>query len=129
MTKEKIFISFDFDNDSELRDFLVGQSKNENSPFEIADWSLKESLTGDWKEKIKPRIRKCNQVIVICGENTHKCPGIDHELSVAQEENMSYFLLKGRKDKTCTKPTVAKSTDTIYSWTWDNLEKLIHGAR
>lgn len=129
MKKQRVFISFDFDHDSELRDFLVGQSKNEKSPFEISDWSLKDSLSGDWKEKIKPRIRSCDQVIVICGEHTHNCPGIDHELSVAQEENIPYFLLKGRKDKTCTKPKVAKASDKMYLWTWENLEKLIHGAR
>ena len=53
MTKPKVFISFDFDHDTELREFLVGQSKHSDSPFEIEDWSLKEPLSGDWKEKIR----------------------------------------------------------------------------
>ena len=55
--KVRTFISFDFDHDEDLRNLLVGQSKNEDSPFEIADWSLKEPLDGNWKEKIKPRIK------------------------------------------------------------------------
>jgi hypothetical protein len=47
MAKTKVFISFDFDNDETLKDFLVGQSKLEDSPFELADWSIKEALTGN----------------------------------------------------------------------------------
>ncbi|MFC1741612.1 TIR domain-containing protein [Nanoarchaeota archaeon] len=129
MTKPRIFISFDFDNDSDLKELLVGQSKNENSPFEIADWSLKDSLSGDWKEKIKPRIKSCHQVIVICGEKTDKAPGIDHELEVAQEEEKPYFLLYGRGGKTCKKPKTAKAGDKMYKWTWDNLKSLIKGNR
>jgi hypothetical protein len=50
-------------------------------------------------------------------------------LSIAQDEGVTYFLLWGRSDKTCTKPTTARSTDKIYKWTWDNLKQLIGGAR
>ena len=129
MTKPRVFISYDFDNDSDLKTFLVGQSKNEDSPFEIADWSLKEPLEGNWKEKIKPRIRSCHQVIVICGEQTDKATGINHELTVAQEEDKPYFLLQGRKNKICKKPSSAKSIDKMYNWTWENLKILINGGR
>ena len=37
MTTKRVFISFDFDHDEELRDALVGQAKNPQSPFSIAD--------------------------------------------------------------------------------------------
>ena len=127
--KVRTFISFDFDHDEDLRNLLVGQSKNEDSPFEIADWSLKEPLDGNWKEKIKPRIKSCHQVIVICGEHTNNAQGINHEIEVSQEEEKPYFLLYGRSGKTCKKPTAAKPNDKIYGWTWENLKKLIHGGR
>jgi hypothetical protein len=129
MTKPRIFISFDFDHDEDLRNLLVGQSKNDDSPFDIADWSLKEPLTGDWKEKIKTRIKKVDQVIVICGEYTDSATGVNVEIRITQEEEKPYFLLGGRKDKTCKKPNAAKASDNIYKWTWDNLKKLISGAR
>lgn len=57
MAKARIFTSFDFDHDEDLRNFLVGQSKNPDSPFEIADWSVKEPMTGDWKAKVRTRIK------------------------------------------------------------------------
>jgi len=41
MVKPRVFISFDFDHDEDLRNLLVGQAKNEDSPFEIKDRSLK----------------------------------------------------------------------------------------
>ena len=60
--KTRLFISFDFDHDEDLRNALVGQAKMDDSPFNIADWSLKESLSGDWKEKVRERIKRVDQV-------------------------------------------------------------------
>ena len=129
MSKKRVFVSFDYDNDARLKDLLVGQSKNEESPFELADWSIKEHMTGDWKEKARKRIRSVDIVCVLCGERTHTATGVAAELTLAQEEGKPYFLLKGYSAKTCTKPSSAKSGDKMYDWTWDNLKKLIGGAR
>ncbi len=129
MAKTRVFISFDFDHDEDLRNLLVGQAKNPDSPFELADWSVKEAMSGNWKEKVRTRIRSVDQVLVICGEHTDTAAGVSAELQIAQEEKKPYFLLWGRSDKTCKKPTAAKSTDKIYKWTWDNLKALIGGAR
>ena len=50
-------------------------------------------------------------------------------MKISQDESVPYFLLKGYADKTCTKPTAAKSTDKLYNWTWPNLKTLIGGGR
>ena len=47
MSKKRVFISFDYDHDEMLKTFLVGQSKHQDSPFELTDWSIKEPITGD----------------------------------------------------------------------------------
>jgi hypothetical protein len=125
----RVFTAFDYDHDSFLRTALAGQAKNDDSPFEICDWSVKEPFTGDWKKKARERIKKCGQMIVICGEHTHNATGVSAELEIAQEEGIPYFLLAGYADKNCTKPKAAKSTDKVYKWTWDNLKKLIRGKR
>lgn len=127
MAKKRAFISFDYDHDRGIKELLVGQSKNSDTPFEIADWSVKEHLTGDWKEKARQRIRQVDQVIVLCGE--YNPTGVNAEIKLAQEENKPYFLLSGYANKTCQKPSQAKATDKIYNWTWDNLKSLIGGAR
>ena len=129
MAAKRAFISFDFDHDEDLKNLLAGQAKNPDSPFEFADWSVKEAMTGDWKEKVRIRIRKTDLTIVICGESTHTATGVAAELTITKDEKKPYFLLAGRADKTCTKPTSALSTDKVYKWTWDNLKALIGGAR
>jgi len=68
----RVFTAFDYDHDEFLRTALVGQSRLEDSPFEICDYSVKEPFTGDWKKKVRERIKKCGQMIVICGEHTHE---------------------------------------------------------
>jgi hypothetical protein len=35
MAKKRVFVSFDFDNDKVLKDFIVGQSRLPDSPFEV----------------------------------------------------------------------------------------------
>ena len=128
MAKTRVFISFDYDHDLDLKNLLVGQAKHPDSPFEIADWSVKTASPG-WKEDARSRIRASDVVAVICGEHTDAATGVAVELSIAQDEKISYFLLWGRAGKTCKKPSTAKSTDKIYEWTWDNLKRLVGGAR
>lgn len=127
--KKRVFISFDFDHDEDLKNLLVGQSKNPDSPFELADWSVKEAMSGDWKSKVRTRIKSCDLVIVLCGEYTDHATGVSAEVRIAQEEGIPYFLLWGRSEKECVKPTTAKSSEKIYKWTWDNLKALIGGVR
>lgn len=129
MAAKRAFISFDFDHDEDLRNLLVGQSKNPDSPFVIQDWSVKEPMTGDWKAKVRTRIRATDLTIVLCGESTHTATGVAAELTITRDENQPYFLLWGRNGKECTKPASATATDKIYKWTWDNLKALIDGAR
>ena len=128
-TKKRVFISFDYDHDSDLKTLLIGQSKLKDSPFDISDWSVKHELSGDWKTKVREKIKKVSVVIVICGEHTDIASGVSAEVEIAQEENTTYFLLWGRSDKTCSKPNSAKSNDKIYKWTWDKLKALINGRK
>ncbi|MDR7172219.1 hypothetical protein J2W56_005980 [Nocardia kruczakiae] len=124
---QRAFISFDYDNDARLKDLLVGQSKNPDSPFVIADWSIKEP-SADWKDKARRRIRASGLVIVLCGKYMSTATGVAVELAIAQEEGIPYFLLAGYSEGS-TKPTTATPGDKLYKWTWDNLKALVGGAR
>lgn len=129
MNKKRAFISFDFDHDDDIRILLAGQAKHPDTPFDFADRSLKEALTGDWKAKIKGRISNTDLTIVLCGEWTHTATGVAEELRITKELGKPYFLLTGRSSKICTRPTTALLTDKIYDWTWPNLKILIDGGR
>lgn len=124
---QRAFISFDYDNDARLKDLLIGQSKHPESPFEVHDWSIK-TASPTWREEAGRRIRASGLVIVLCGKYTHLATGVGVELGIAQEEGVNYFLLAGYKEGS-TRPTTAKATDKMYDWTWENLKKLVKGAR
>jgi hypothetical protein len=129
MAKKRVFISFDYDNDEGAKIMLAGQAKHEDSPFDFKDASVKDHLTGDWKEKVRRRMDNVDVIVVLCGESTHTARGVAAELEIAQEKKKEYFLLKAYSDKTCTRPTTALATDKMYGWTWDNLKALVGGSR
>ncbi len=129
MAAKRAFISFDYDHDARLKDLLVGQAKKPDSPFVITDMSIKAPIAKDWKGHARTRIKGCEVIVVLCGEHTDTASGVSAELQIAQEEGVAYFLLAGYSDKTCKKPTAAKTGDKIYNWTWENLKILIGGGR
>ena len=129
MAKTRVFISFDYDHDSDLKNMLVGQARNSDSPFEITDMSIKEAIAKEWKDNARRRIKGCDVLIVICGKETDTATGVSSELKIAQEEGVPYFLLWGRSDEVCVRPAAAAKSDKIYKWTWSNLKSLIGGAR
>lgn len=128
MAKIPVFISFDYDNDATLKEFVVGQAKLDDSPFEITDHSITVEST-DWKDKARAKIKKADQVIVICGKHTNTATGVNAEIKIAREEAVPYFLLAGYSDGGNKKPAAALDTDKMYKWTWDNLKTLIAGGR
>jgi hypothetical protein len=129
MPAKRAFISFDFDHDEDLRNLLAGQAKHPDSPFAMQNWSVREAFSGDWKEKVRARIRQTDFTIVICGEQTKAATGVAAEVTITREEGHPYFLIAGRSDRNCTRPTSALLSDKMYRWTWDNLKSLIEGSR
>jgi len=127
MTK-KTYISFDFDHDLDIKEALVAQAKNPDSPFSIVDMSIKKAIDSHWKEDARMRIKSCDVMVVLCGKHTNEAKGVTAELSISQEENTPYFLLKGHKNES-VKPVGTRSSDKMYDWTWDNLKALFRGDR
>jgi len=129
MAKVRTFISFDYDHDENLKNLLVGQARNVDSPFDIVDMSIKEPISENWINNARTRIKGCEVVIVICGEYTDTAKGVAIEVKLARDERVPYFLLAGYPDRDCKKPSTALDTDKLYKWTWDNLKNLINGSR
>ncbi len=97
-TKIPVFISFDYDHDATLKEFLVGQAKNDDSPFFIEDWSIKDA-SADRKDKARTRIKRADQVIVICGKHTDTATGVNADFKIARAETTPFFLLAMRSRK------------------------------
>lgn len=86
MAQKRAFISFDIDHDEGTKIMLAGQAKLPDSPFDFKDNSVKDHLTGDWKEKVRSRMDNVDVVIVLCGTQTHTATGVATELSIAKEK-------------------------------------------
>jgi hypothetical protein len=97
-----------------LRTLLANQAKFDDSPFEIADYSVREAFRGtNWQEQVRRRMRRVGQVAVICGHHTDTATGVAAEVRIAREERKPYFLLWGRASGTVKKPTTALRADKI----------------
>ncbi|GAI79061.1 unnamed protein product, partial [marine sediment metagenome] len=91
---KRVFISFDFDNDKVLKDFMVGQSQLEDSPFEIYDWSLKESAPEeDWEDEARKKIKRSDIVLVMVGEKTYKASGVLKEVKITRDEEIKIIQM------------------------------------
>jgi hypothetical protein len=113
----RVFVSFDIEHDGELYERLLAQSRTPSSGFAVLGGSVRPAAADVWNEAVRRRIREADQVIVICGEHTESSPRVSAELRIAQEEQIPYFLLWGRREIMCTKPIGAKPAEGMYSWT------------
>lgn len=121
---KRIFISFAIE-DSRYRDFLVGQAKKENSPFEFVDMSVKEPWASDWKNKCRTKIRGCDGVIGLISKNTPKASGEIFELECAYEENIPVMLMYINDDRPYLSGTIGNKR--VNLWSWSNLKNFING--
>lgn len=123
MVKKPAFVSFDFDRDKVLKHFIIGQSKNADSPFDVTDHSLKEAAPErDWEDKARRAIKRSEIVLVMVGENTHTAPGVRKEVAMAREEGKKIVQIIGYRDGNY-KPV--PDAGRLYTWNWDNLKKLL----
>ena len=124
MSKKKVFVSFDFDNDKTLKDFIIGQAKLKDSPFEVADHSLKEAAQErDWLDKATAAIKRSDVVIIMLGSKTKTASGVLKEVRVANELGKAKFQIIGYKDGSAD--WAVPNGGRTYSWDWENLKKLL----
>lgn len=124
MAKKKVFIAFDFDNDKALKDLIIGQAKNADTPFEVTDFSLKEAAPeSEWLDRAQRAISRSDVFIVMLGPNTNKAPGVLKEVKIANELGTTKFQIIGYKEgsETWRVPDAGR----VYSWNWENLKKLL----
>lgn len=121
---KRIFISFAIE-DEKLRDLIVGQAKNERSPFEFVDMSVKEPWDNAWKSKCRTKIKGCDGMIIIVTSNTKKAEGQIWEVKCSKEENIKRMGIWGRSDDRSVKLPSEMDNIRIVNWSWDNIANFI----
>jgi len=121
--KKKVFVSFDFDNDKKLKDFIIGQSRIADSPFEVIDNSLKEAAPEkNWEAKANAAIKRSDIVVVMVGPQTYRAHGVLKEIKMARAANKHIVQVIGYKDG---EYTAVEGAGRLYRWNWENLKKLL----
>jgi hypothetical protein len=122
---KSIFISFAIE-DAKFRDFIVGQSRNEHSPFEFVDMSVKEPWSESWKTNCRIKIGECDGVIALVSKNTKNASGQLWEVKCSKEEKKPVrgFYIDS-DDKPSSLPEEFSGV-SVYHWTWENLKNFIN---
>lgn len=121
--RKRVFVSFDFDHDKTLKEFIIGQSRLPDSPFEVIDTSLKEAQPmTTWEAKARTAIRRSDLVLVMVGRYTHRAPGVLKEVKMAREEAKPIVQIIGYREG---EYTPVPNAGRLYRWSWENLKKLL----
>lgn len=110
--------------EEKLRDFIVGQARNPDSPFNIADHSLKESAPEkDWLDKARRVISRSDVFIVMLGPKTRFASGVIKEVRIANELGKRKFQIIGYSGG--TEDWAVPNAGRTYRWDWENLKRLL----
>jgi len=124
VAKNRIFVSFAME-DKTYRDFLVGQAKNEKSPFEFVNMSVLEPWDTQWKTNCRSRIKGCDGMIALVSKNLARATGALWEVNCAKDENIPVL---GVYCATIDRPTSLPSEFfgvKVVGWTWANTATFI----
>lgn len=116
---KSIFIGFAIE-DAFARDNLVYQAKQNHTPFEFIDMSVKQPWDSSWKTKCRERIRGCDGFIGFISDNTYNADGALWEIRCAYEEGIPVRLIYIHDEGVKRKPAEIEGK-VIYHWTWENI--------
>ena len=123
MAMTRVFFSFDFDNDLALKNLMKGQLKLPGSPFEAADWSMKEAAPQrNWEQEAEGRIIRSDVVIVLLGVRTHRAPGVRKEVAMARRnrKRLVQVILNANSN-----PVPVPNGGNVIRWSWPSLRRVL----
>ena len=135
MADPRVFVSFDYDNDSPSKVYFIGQSKNEKTPFNFEDCSCKESLPQmEWEKRIKEKINNCNILLVLVSTHSVNATGVKKEIKMAVEQDVpvvGIYLPDSNGNYWSSQNTTLPEGlyhSNCRTWKWDNIKSLLDSA-
>lgn len=104
---------------------LYQAKKQDNTPFEFIDMSVKQPWDSQWKTNCRERIKGCDGVIAFVSDNTASADGACWEIKCAYEEGISVLPMYIH-DAGASRIPQELSGKRIYHWTWDNVINFIN---
>ena len=126
MAKLRVFASFDFDHDHDLKGNFVAQAALPESPFSFVDVSLKEAYPDkEWLGRAQRAISKCDVLVVLLGPNTHSAEGVLQEINIAKGAKKRICQLQPRNQKRLQ----VKGAGPVIPWKWTEIYKWLYEGR
>ena len=124
----KIFVSFEFGKDNDLKNAFYKQAEDQ-SQHSIRNYSLNESYKQNvWKGKARQAIRKCDIVFVLVGQDTHNAPGVLVETDMARSLKKPTIQILSKKARRHNYEGVPHIESRI-SWKWKTIDEKIEELR
>ncbi len=115
----RIFVSFEFDKDKNLKNSFFQQAQT-FTQHRIKNESLREFYPDEgWQQKARKAIEKCDVVIVLIGEDTHNAPGIKTELQIAGRLNKPIFQVRPQGRTYTGVPSLGEP----IPWRWKDINE------
>jgi len=122
--KNRIFISFAVE-DKWAREYLVGQAKNDKSPFDFVNMSINEPFDSQWMTLCRSRIKGCDGMIALVSKNTKNATGALCEIKTAKEEGVRVRgVYTTTDDRPATLPSELSGV-RVVGWTWANIKAFL----
>ncbi|CUX71672.1 MULTISPECIES: TIR domain-containing protein [Agrobacterium] len=120
----RIFISFAIE-DEWARTRMVGQARNERTPFEFVDMSVKRPWDEAWKTQCRIRIKGCDGMIAMVTTNTAKAEGQLWEVRAALQEGVPVLGVYATQDNRPYSLPADFRQVRVVDWTWANITSFI----
>jgi hypothetical protein len=122
--KKRVFVSF-AKKDEVYRDYFVEQAKDNRSPFEFIDMSVKKPWPeSTWKDKCRKKIKTCDGIIILLSGKTWNSKGARWEVKCAKEENIPVIGMHISKNNQKSIPSELNNSK-IITWNWKELERIM----
>jgi len=126
MANPRAFISFDFDHNEGQKKYFIGQAINSRTPFNIEDWSSKDSLPEwEWEALLEAKIKKCNMVIVLVGKNMGTASGVIKEIAFAKKHDIPFFGVYVDDASTYSILPSGLARNRTIGWDWNDISEAI----
>jgi len=110
-----VFITYDIENDSELKDALVSEAEQTDSLFEVLSVSTKGDYADEsWVKATRREIDAVDKLVVILGPDTHTDLRVAREVKLGMECNKPIVQL--RIQGTNPRPMPMHKWNWVYIW-------------
>lgn len=132
MIRNRIFISYDYDNDSYYKNLLIAWDKNKDFDFSFYDVSVDVSIDSTnanyIKRVIEERIAEATHFLCIIGKYSFRSEWINWEIDKATSLRKKIVAVKISADNTSPKGLLEVGASWAFSFAFDSIKKAIEDA-